>query len=457
MAPPVGLGQAPGGFQGFTGNEVTGPPFHGQLPAPPAQPQYLPYTPQSLARVGLPQAHAPLDGRTERHMRGACFGDLGWAICWLSAYAVCIIATLAVAPQRSIELLTTWFCTVLAGVGVPLLTWICMGQKYGVAIGMLAEFFWWGGIGGVVLAIIAEMLMQVFFVSSGLFPNCNMASRHPDQSFGCQLFIYFQWVLTPGLWEELFKGLWVWARFKSNPRWASREEDNDCVQRYQTENVPTRTCFAFQSTMCTCWWRIAETPVAVWMGALAAGGGFESIENIEYMFQVKAAGGAFANLFRAALCCHVLWTGYLGMQLARRQFNPPEQKPNLATAFLPPIMLHGAWDYVASSGQTGTLSGGAQLFLLLFILITSIGILVIPVCCGGVFRSAARMGDGDPRNVLLNQPRPYPNQQAHQTWRVLVPEGSRPGQIFNVQLPSGVVGVQIPPGISPGMHFDVIE
>jgi len=147
--------------------------------------------------------------------------------------------------------------------------------------------------------------------------------------------------------------------------------------------------------------------VAVWMGALAAGAGFESIENIAYMFQAKAAGGAFANLFRAALCCHVLWTGYLGMQLARRQFNPPEQKPHLATAFLPPIMLHGAWDYVVSSEQTGTLSGGTDLKLLLSILIISIGILVIPVCCGGVFHSAARI-------VFFDSP---------DTWRDILAEG----------------------------------
>jgi len=255
---------------------------------------------------------------------------------------------MSLVPKRLFTpLLGTWICTVLSGVGMPSLFYICMRKPAGVGFGLMAEFFWWGGIGGVVLAVLGELITQEYF--QGLLPTCNASVRPEDPDLLCQALLLVQWVLTPGFWEELFKAVWVLLRFKSQARWASPDEEA-CGQRLRTEAVPRRTCFVFPTTCCTFWWRLAKTPEAVFFGAMAAAGGFESIENIEYMFPVLKSleGDSIAeNLFRAVLSVHVLWSGYVGIRLAQRQFKPHHERPSLATAFLPSMIIHGIWDWCA--------------------------------------------------------------------------------------------------------------
>mmetsp|Transcript_81058 Transcript_81058/g.127667 ORF Transcript_81058/g.127667 Transcript_81058/m.127667 type:complete len:477 (-) Transcript_81058:35-1465(-) len=399
----------------------------------------------------------PLDERTQRHMTGACFGDKGWVLCWLSGYSVLVgISFWVIAVYKpnlmhhADAILLTWLCTILAGVGVPALAYLCMGKPAGVAFGLMAEFYWWGGIGGVIIAVIGEVIVQSFFSMN--FPSCNTSpgpdgSRSDDGgSLGCQLFLLIQWIMIPGFWEELFKAVWVFLRFKSQSNWA-REDEDRCGAPTATERVPRKTCLGlFDSTFCTFWWRLAETPVAVFLAAMAAGGGFESIENIEYMFpgivnasstgsassasdgHVSVQAALAGNLIRAVLSLHVVWTGYIGLRLAQRQFSSQLgcEKPSWAMTLLPTIVLHALWDWFASGSYLPWFIWMPAIF------ITSICIVVVPIKLG----------------VLRVQPTPMVEIQ--------VPLEAQPGQQLQVNMPDGrQVLVVVPRDVVGGQSFQI--
>merc|ERR1712113_315423 len=96
---------------------------------------------------------------------------------------------------------------------------------------------------------------------------------------GCTFLKLFEWIMTPGFWEELCKGMWLFMRFKPDPHWTKEHG----VNAQMSKSVPRTTCCCFPTTVCTFWWRIAYSPAAIFMSSLAAGGGFQAVENVEYM------------------------------------------------------------------------------------------------------------------------------------------------------------------------------
>jgi RsiW-degrading membrane proteinase PrsW (M82 family) len=297
-----------------------------------------------------------LDERTLRHMRGACFGGCGWLLCWLSAYAVFVSFTLLAhfnnPVVKPVSILWTWGCTLIGGVGYTAIFYRTRGIPAGIPVGLLAESFWWGGIGGVLCAIIGEVNTSAFFAA--ISPDCNTGTTHIDDSpsEACQVGLLVQLIMIPGFWEELFKAIWVCIRFKKEAMWTLPVEDV-CGERTRTERVPRTTCYCFPSTICTFWWRVASRPEAVFLSAMAAAAGFEAIENIEYMFPVtfnkrnSMEVNMAINLFRAVLATHVLWSGLVGIRFAQRLFAPDDKKPSLVMTLLPSMVLHGLWDFCA--------------------------------------------------------------------------------------------------------------
>lgn len=200
-------------------------------------------------------------------------------------------------------------------------------------------------------------------------------------------------------------------RFKSDLRWT-----NDRGMDAQLSNsVPLTTCCCLPTTWCTFWWRIARSPAAIFMSALAAGGGFEAIENIGYMVipmtdpadsDIHMTLGAV--IFRACLFTHILWSGYVGVRLAQRQFGPKASRPSLILTFAPPMVLHGLWDWCAFS--TSSLGEGATLLGLLAIFGISICIVVLPIRKGAL--STDRCG-----HVPQSCEYPSPHKLSNPFWR----------------------------------------
>merc|ERR1712232_52051 len=83
----------------------------------------------------------------------------------------------------------------------------------------------------------------------------------------CQIYQMLQWVLTPGLWEETFKAGWLMWRVKTKPWWGREHNYEDPANL----GIPKMTCCIFPTMVCTFWWRLLETPEAVFLCALAAG------------------------------------------------------------------------------------------------------------------------------------------------------------------------------------------
>eukprot|EP00929_Paragymnodinium_shiwhaense_P072268 TRINITY_DN36684_c0_g1_i1.p1 TRINITY_DN36684_c0_g1~~TRINITY_DN36684_c0_g1_i1.p1 ORF type:complete len:456 (-),score=51.42 TRINITY_DN36684_c0_g1_i1:286-1653(-) len=378
--------------------------------------------PIQVAHIGpLPNASGPLllDERTERHLRGNCCSRLGWAICWC-AFFMWLTFVQALTAHQPMFIIWAIGCTLFTGVLVPGGAWMAMGQPRNVGIGLLIDFFWWGYIGGTTIAgILNGVNISVF---AAMTPRCAIARPHTgeaeylvaDTPFGrysCQIWQMVQWTLTPGLYEEVFKSIWVLLRIKTKPRWNS-EQQMACPGNCATKEVPTKTCLCLRTDVCTCWWRLVETPEAVVLCALAAGAGFESGENIQYMLNPARLADtmqreelitqvAVSNTVRALMFMHILWTGYVGLRMAQRIFNEPSKKPSLVTMYLPVMVIHGLWDWVAFAQPW--MNGWLFLFLLLILFILSILILAVPLCTGALrqdARGSVVMTEGDPRSEM---------------------------------------------------------
>ncbi|CAE8599266.1 unnamed protein product, partial [Polarella glacialis] len=226
----------------------------------------------------------------------------------------------------------------------------------------------------VIFSLVLESLEEYSWAE--LSPSCNMM-RIP-MTLGCNSLAATMWILTPGLVEETGKALWLFLRL-----------------RRVAEDLPSSCCLgmfpARGSFDCGCWYKLAGTPYHVVLCALASGAGFESLENLKYVFMNTDAmkkmddphvrlvllGTACARLLTSGL--HMVWTGLVGWGLARRLFLPEAKRPSLAEVMLPSIILHGLFDYAISaiawtrvSNESGMIDEAesdelAVLFVLLFL------------------------------------------------------------------------------------------
>lgn len=307
-----------------------------------------------------------LDERTTRHLRGACMADKGWILCWLLTYGFMFSTEIIAAKYRKLFTVYAMCCTIFSAVLVPVIAYWRIGKEKNIAFGLLVDFFWWGGLGGTTICGYLNTC-NIFFFGT-ITPSCAIAQEKSGSDFVCQLWQIIQWCLTPGLWEELFKSGWILWRIKTKPWWV-QGDGQSCNDNCQSNAVPRTWCFCCPTKDCTCWWRLAETPEAVFLCALAAGAGFEAIENIQYMLPATfrnfqqhpdeaqnaqgqnardlALNTLYTNTFRALMILHIVWTGYIGLRFAQRFFSVPEKQPTLVSIFLPVMILHGLWDWVA--------------------------------------------------------------------------------------------------------------
>jgi len=104
--------------------------------------------------------------------------------------------------------------------------------------------------------------------------------------------------------------------------------------------------------------RLADTPLAVALCGVAAGGGLATTENFMYIFSQESIEKAFGenDLESAygrigASFAHMVWTGYAACGLAKWQFLPAGHpaRPRRRTSYLlTPIVLHGLYNWCST-------------------------------------------------------------------------------------------------------------
>lgn len=104
--------------------------------------------------------------------------------------------------------------------------------------------------------------------------------------------------------------------------------------------------------------RLADSPLAVALCGVAAGGGLATTENFMYIFSTESIDKAFregdlesAYGRIAASFAHMVWTGYAACGLAKWQFLPegdPARPKSRVQYLLPPIFLHGLYNWCST-------------------------------------------------------------------------------------------------------------
>jgi RsiW-degrading membrane proteinase PrsW (M82 family) len=120
-------------------------------------------------------------------------------------------------------------------------------------------------------------------------------------------------------------------------------------------SLPEELVLQGPSSSCIRWWTVlVESPRALAMAGIAAGFGFMTCENIEYLAAVFAAApslGAAIPMaaFRVIFNLHPLITGLAAARLSREVFQDNEIKMvtagRVTRAILPSILIHAAFDF----------------------------------------------------------------------------------------------------------------
>ena len=204
-----------------------------------------------------------------------------------------------------------------APVLILLLAWWRLGD--GVPLGFLASMYLHSTILSIVLSAFGELLMTPIWARS--FPDCQLGFTAPHaispRTERCGFLGFAAWLSIPGMIEETFKAVWFFYRLRRSP--------ND---------VPETCCggmfFSQSNGDCGWWFKLAPTPQHVLLAAVAAGAGFEAVENLSYGLAAKEVDLALpVVIIRGFFPLHICWTGMIGVGLARRLFLPRKQSPSL--------------------------------------------------------------------------------------------------------------------------------
>lgn len=216
-------------------------------------------------------------------------------------------------------------------------------SKEPVKAGLIMSMFWAGAIFSAECAGIFNTLLLLIWTAAD--PDCNatmpVGPKWPMEapSGGCVAKANLEWVLTPGIVEESFKFM-VLLRLVT-----SLEEAMKSKALTRFPRMSTISC------MPCCGWflKFAASPAVVVLCGMAAGAGFGSLENVQYIAKlsgvVKATGSilpASVRIFTAML--HIAMTGTCSFFLAISLFS---QRKRPFVKFIGWIMMvigHGSYD-----------------------------------------------------------------------------------------------------------------
>jgi len=313
------------------------------------------------ARAGAPPGPAADGGdkwailtpRTERHARGRrC-----WMHLWLVTFAILYVAALVMTglkwSERGMCVRAWWcvtkmyICTFVAALTWVWYLWHSTSRPGEVPPGLLISVWFTTGTVSVGLCSVCNWAMVQLW--AWINPYCYIT--HPADNWPwdytsskCVMVNVVQWVLTAGIIEEGFKFLGL---LRLRP---SREHVQAGLRWCRCRLVP----FAPRG-----WWmRLADSPLAVALCGVAAGGGLATTENFMYIFSQESVDKAFGeNDLEAAYgrigasFAHMVWTGYAACGLARWQFMDPRDpgRPRRRVSYLlAPIVLHGLFNWCST-------------------------------------------------------------------------------------------------------------
>jgi len=167
---------------------------------------------------------------------------------------------------------------------------------------------------------------------------------HGFTSGRCILVNLAQWILTAGIIEESFKFACLY-----------RLRPSAAAIRAGLTRRHGRQCGVFAGA----WWmRLADSPLAVALCGVAAGGGLATTENFMYIFSQESIHKAFVENDLetaygriAASFAHMVWTGYAACGLAKWQFmspGDPGRPRRRSSHLLAPIVLHGLYNWCST-------------------------------------------------------------------------------------------------------------
>lgn len=293
-----------------------------------------------------------LTPRTERDVRGRkCWVPL-WVVTFAGLY---IVALIMVALKWSEDGLCgkSWWCvtkmyicTFVAALLWVVYLWRSTAPQGEVPLSLLITIWFTAGTISVGCCSLCNWLMVQLW--AWMNPYCYItypADRWPWEytSTKCMLINVVQWILTAGIIEEGFK-------FASLLRLRSTTSQiRDSIDNWRGCRCPGRARW---------WLKLADSPLAIALCGIAAGGGLATTENFMYIFSSESIDKAFkendlesAYGRIAASFAHMVWTGYAACGLARWEFLPPGDptRPRRKTSYLvAPIILHGLYNWCST-------------------------------------------------------------------------------------------------------------
>jgi len=301
-----------------------------------------------------PGEHDPgiLTPVTNRHVRGRrC-----WLNCWVVTFSLLYITAVALSGMRWCPngycvggwwtVTRMYICTFIAALVWVWYLWKSTSREGEVPPGLLVSVWFTAGTLSVGCCSLCNWAMVQLW--AWMDPYCYItypADNWPwDYTSGkCMMKNVVQWILTAGIIEESFKFV---ALLRLRPSPAKVKAGLDWC-RCKIPFVPRA------------WWmRLADSPLAVALCGVAAGGGLATTENFMYIFSGESIDKAFndndlesAYGRIAASFAHMVWTGYAACGLAKWQFLPPGDpaRPRRRTSYLlAPIVLHGLYNWCST-------------------------------------------------------------------------------------------------------------
>eukprot|EP00933_Yihiella_yeosuensis_P027792 TRINITY_DN2164_c1_g1_i1.p1 TRINITY_DN2164_c1_g1~~TRINITY_DN2164_c1_g1_i1.p1 ORF type:complete len:394 (-),score=54.55 TRINITY_DN2164_c1_g1_i1:61-1242(-) len=293
-----------------------------------------------------------LTPRTERHVRGRrC-----WLHVWVATFVILYGAALAMTAMKWSDqglcyrswwcVTRMYICTFIAALMWVWYLWHSTTREGEVPLGLLVSIWFTTGTISVGCCSFCNWAMVQLW--AWMNPYCYItypADNWPwDYTSGkCMAINVVQWILTAGIIEESFKFV---ALLRLRPDAGKVAQAANCC-RCKLPFIP-RAWFL----------RLADSPLAVALCGVAAGGGLATTENFMYIFSQESIDKAFkegdlesAYGRIAASFAHMVWTGYAACGLAKWQFLPPgdpARPKSRASYILAPIVLHGLYNWCST-------------------------------------------------------------------------------------------------------------
>eukprot|EP00933_Yihiella_yeosuensis_P055884 TRINITY_DN5483_c0_g1_i1.p1 TRINITY_DN5483_c0_g1~~TRINITY_DN5483_c0_g1_i1.p1 ORF type:complete len:481 (+),score=29.75 TRINITY_DN5483_c0_g1_i1:91-1533(+) len=233
-----------------------------------------------------------------------------------------------------------------------------------VKAGFVMSMFWTGAIYSIFLGGFLNSL-YILAIWPNVDETCSitqqMVEGHgvPRDDVECFYTLWLEWIFTAGLNEETLKFMVLMRLRTSLEEIVSSCWLTKCLRSSTTPGVP----------MCAWFLKLAPTPCAVVLSGMAAGAGFATLENVDYVTKIQGLSDdpwmASIRLFSASI--HICMTGTCAVAYAFELFLSPGAWMLKYLALGAMIFLHGTFNASTAWGGDVTLCVGIFINLQFFL------------------------------------------------------------------------------------------